>query len=61
MPLQTDPASAAAEELLQQAEASRRAGDPALAAALYQRVLNLWPESPAARIAAGRLDTLGLP
>ncbi len=61
MPLQTDPASAAAEELLQQAEASRRAGDPALAAALYQRVLSLWPESAAARIAAGRLDTLGLP
>lgn len=61
MPPQTDPASAAAEELLQQAEASRRAGDPALAAALYQRVLRLWPEAPAARVAAGRLDGLGLP
>lgn len=59
MPTSTDPASAAAEELLQQADASQRSGDPALAAALYRRVLTLWPQAPAARLAAARLDALG--
>lgn len=54
-----DPAPAAADELMQQADAAHHAGDTVLAAALYQRVLSLWPDSRPAALAAERLLAFG--